>query len=165
MCDGEWPVAFQISAGSCWLTVLIALSPVKSPQARTDSVLQKNLTPSSKKYIFKQGFGYSKFSTAQKLKKHFKNCVVTVQTLYAECNLYINPKQIEKKKNKEKKRQNFGAFLTIFSLFLLFPSPFCFYFMCLVVAIPYVLLLIPPLPIHIHHFISPVHPQHGKALT
>lgn len=63
MCGGEGAVAFHISARSCWRTVFIALSPVKSLQTRTDSILQKNLTPSSKKSTFRQDFGYPKFST------------------------------------------------------------------------------------------------------
>lgn len=33
MCDGERVAAFHISAGSCWLTVFIALYPVKSSRS------------------------------------------------------------------------------------------------------------------------------------
>lgn len=54
MCGGEGAAAFPISTGSRWLTVFIALAPVKSPQTRTDSIFQKNLTPSSEKKIYFQ---------------------------------------------------------------------------------------------------------------
>jgi len=62
LCDGEGAVAFHVSTGSFQLTVFIALSPVKSPQTRTDSVLEPN-SLFQKKSTFKQDFGYSKFST------------------------------------------------------------------------------------------------------
>lgn len=95
---GKELLLFTSALGHAGLLCLL-LCPQSNPsQARTDSVLQKNLTSSSKnKSTFKQDFGYSKFSTeaAFNPKNHFKNCTVTVQTLlHAECNLYVNPKQI-----------------------------------------------------------------------
>lgn len=70
--------------------------PSQIPQMSTDLILQKNLTPSSKKSTLIQDFGYSKFC----------HCIVTVQTLfYAECNLYLKPKQIIKRKKRTKKKK------------------------------------------------------------
>lgn len=89
--------------------------------------------------------------------KQFQNLIVTLFSFFLKQYMQSiictqNPTKI--------RLPSSGAFLTIFSLFLFFPSPFLLLFHVFWLWLfLYVLLLISPLPVYIHHFISPIHPS------